>query len=386
MTQLDWIIVAFAAVFALLGYRQGLIVGALSLIGFVAGAYAGVRLAPLLLSGGRASPYAALLELFGGGGGGALLASIFERLARGLRTSLPVPGLGVVDGALGALFGALLALGVAWIIAAAALQLRSGPSLRNAVDRSVILSDLDEVLPSTGGVLSALARLDPLPAINGPGPAVPAPDGRLTGTPAIQRDLPSVVRVVGSACGVGIEGSGWVAAPDVVVTNAHVVAGEQDTTVQAPGRTFGLPAQVIEFDPHDDIAVLRVPGLALAPIALARSSPSGREGEIAGFPEGGPLAVDAALIGPTQVVQTNDAYGHGPVERSVTPVRGLIRSGNSGGPVLDAEGDVLTMVFAKALGSGPPSGYGVADGSILAALDRALEGRGNPGSGACAGG
>jgi S1-C subfamily serine protease len=195
-----------------------------------------------------------------------------------------------------------------------------------------------------------------------------------------------VVRVVGSACGVGIEGSGWVAAPDVVVTNAHVVAGEQDTTVQAPGRTFGLPAQVIEFDPHDDIAVLRVPGLALAPIALARSSPSGREGEIAGFPEGGPLAVDAARIGPTQVVQTNDAYGHGPVERSVTPVRGLIRSGNSGGPVLDAEGDVLTMVFAKALGSGPPSGYGVADGSILAALDRALEGRGNPGSGACAGG
>ena len=143
---------------------------------------------------------------------------------------------------------------------------------------------------------------------------------------------------------------------------------------------------MIEFDPHDDIAVLRVPGLALAPIALARSSPSGREGEIAGFPEGGPLAVDAARIGPTQVVQTNDAYGHGPVERSVTPVRGLIRSGNSGGPVLDAEGDVLTMVFAKALGSGPPSGYGVADGSILAALDRALEGRGNPGSGACAGG
>jgi len=384
MTQIDWTIVAFAGVFALLGYRQGLIVGALSLVGFIVGAYLGIRLAPTLLARGTASGYAPVLELAGGIIGGAVLATALERIARRIRGSLLIPGIGLADGLLGALFGAVLALGVAWIIAAAVVALRSGPSLREAVQRSVILRNLDEVLPSSGGVLSALARLDPLPTINGPGPSVAPPSGALAGSPALQRDLPSIVRVVGTACGVGIEGSGWVAAPETVVTNAHVVAGEQDTSVQIAGHPEGLAAQVIEFDPHDDVAVLHVGGLQAPALALARSAPGGREGEIVGYPEGGPLAVDAARIGQTQTVQTNDAYGNGPVERAVTPIRGLIRSGNSGGPVIDSEGDVLTMVFARALGSGPASGYGVADGAVLSALDRGLQGRGRQSSGLCA--
>jgi S1-C subfamily serine protease len=386
MSALDWVIVAFTAVFALLGYRQGLIVGALSLIGFVFGAYLGIRFAPLILSGGTQSTYAPLLEMIGGVAGGALVATALERVARGLRRSLVLPGLGLADGVLGGVFGALLALGVAWVVASAAVHLPTSRSIRATVEQSLILHHLDEVLPSSGGVLSVLARLDPLPSISGPEASVPPPSGRIAGSAAIQRDLQSVVRIVGTACGVGIEGSGWVAAPQTVVTNAHVVAGEQDPTVQVPGDTFGLQANVVEFDPHDDIAVLHVPDLELAPIAIAQTSPSGTEGEVAGYPEGGPLAVDAARIGTTQEVQTDNAYGEGPVERSVTPVRGLIRSGNSGGPVLDGEGQVLTMVFAKALGGGAPSGYGVADGSIRAALTRALEGHGISGSGRCVNG
>ena len=125
----------------------------------------------------------------------------------------------------------------------------------------------------------------------------------------------SVVRVLGTACGLAIEGSGWVAAPDEVVTNAHVVAGEQDTTVEIEGHSPSLPAQAIAFDPTDDVAVLRVPELGLPVLSLAGDPPSGRAGAILGYPENGPFAARAGRIGATQRVLTQDAYGNGPVSR-----------------------------------------------------------------------
>jgi len=152
------------------------------------------------------------------------------------------------------------------------------------------------------------------------------------------------------------------------VTNAHVVAGEQDTTVQVGGRSPSLPARVIAFDPHDDVAVLIVPGLALRPLRLALDPPSGSGGAILGFPQNGPFDARPGRIGRTQTVLTDDAYGNGPVSRLLTPLRGLVRPGNSGGPLVDAGGRVLTTVFAGTVGGQPRGGYGVANATVASLL------------------
>ncbi len=232
MTQLDWLIVAFAAILALFGFRQGFIVGVLSFGGFILGAFLGTRVAALLLPQGSASPYAPAFGLFGALLGGAILAGGLESVGLRLRRVLIVPGMGLLDGLLGAILGAAMALGIVWIVAAVAGQ-ASGPSeLRADIQRSAILRRLNQVLPPSGPILNALARLDPLPSITGPSPDVAAPEPAIAHAPGVRAASRSVVRVDGTACGLAIEGSGWVAATDLVVTNAHVVAGEQDTTVE----------------------------------------------------------------------------------------------------------------------------------------------------------
>ncbi|HEY4897231.1 MAG TPA: CvpA family protein, partial [Solirubrobacteraceae bacterium] len=235
MTQLDWIIVAFAGILAVFGFRKGFLVGVLSFAGFALGAFLGTRLGPLLLPRGSSSPYAPAFGLVGALFAGAILASGLEGVGFRLRRTLIVPGLGMLDGLLGAALGAVLALAIVWIAAAVAGQAPGEEQLRADIQHSVILGRLNAVLPPTGPVLNALSRLDPLPSITGPSPNVSAPESRLARTPAIRTASRSVVRVDGSACGLAIEGSGWVAAPGLVVTNAHVVAGEQDTTVEVGG-------------------------------------------------------------------------------------------------------------------------------------------------------
>ncbi len=384
MTQLDWLILAFAAILAAFGFRQGLIIGLLSFAGFALGAFLGTRLAPLLLPRGSSSPYAPAFGLLGALIAGAVFASGFEGVGLRLRRALVLPGLGALDGVLGALFGAALALGIVWIIAAVAAQAPGQGSLRRDIAESAILRKLNEVLPPSGAILNALARLDPLPSIAGPTPDVAAPAPGIARAAGVRAASRSVVRVIGTACGLAIEGSGWVAAPDTIVTNAHVVAGEQDTTVEVGGAPPGLPAHAIAFDPTDDIAVLRVPELGLSALSLAESPAEGTAGAIVGYPENGPLEEVAGRIGRTQTVLTQDAYGHGPVSRLLTPLRGVVRPGNSGGPLVDVSGSVLTTVFAGTVGSGPRGGYGVANATVAAVLHRALV-RGAPvGTGACA--
>jgi S1-C subfamily serine protease len=177
--------------------------------------------------------------------------------------------------------------------------------------------------------------------------------------------------VVGTACGLGIEGSGWVVAPDEVVTNAHVVAGESDTTVELDGQGAGLPATAILFDPRNDLAILHVPGLDEPALALAHNTAPGSAGVILGYPLDGSFDAQSARIGATQDVSTQDAYGRGPVTRLLTPVRGLIRPGNSGGPVVDDAGTVLTTIFAATTSAGPRGGYGVANETVRADLAKA---------------
>jgi hypothetical protein len=270
VTQLDWIIVVFAALLALFGYRQGFIVGVLSFGGFAIGAFLGTRLGPLLLPRGSSSPYAPAFGLIGALLAGAILASGFEGLAFRLKRTLIIPGIGLLDGVLGAILGAALALGIVWILAAVAGQAPGQGRLRADIQRSAILRRLNQVLPPSGPVLNALSRLDPLPSITGPSPNVAPPPPRVARTPAVRSASRSVVRVDGTACGLAIEGSGWVAAPDLVVTNAHVIAGEQDTSVQVGGHPPDLGARAVAFDPTHDVAVLEVSGSS----AIRKTGPS----------------------------------------------------------------------------------------------------------------
>jgi S1-C subfamily serine protease len=380
VTQLDWIIVAFAVVLALLGFRQGFIVGVLSFAGFATGAFIGTRVGPLLLPRGSSSPYAPAFGLFGALLAGAILASGLEGLGFRLKRTLIIPGIGLLDGVLGALLGAALALGIVWIAAAVAGQAPGGGQLRADIQRSAILRKLNQVLPPSGPVLNALSRLDPLPSITGPSPDVAAPQPQVARTPAVRSASRSVVRVDGTACGLAIEGSGWVAASDLVVTNAHVVAGEQDTNVQVGGHPPDLPAHAIAFDPTHDVAVLEVAGLGLPPLSLVSEPASGTSGAILGYPEDGPFDVEPGRIGRTQTVLTDNAYGQGPVARLLTPLRGLVRPGNSGGTVVDGSGRVLTTVFAATVGGGPHGGYGVANSTVASVL-RGAEARARAGVG-----
>ena len=372
MTGIDWLIVAFAAILAAFGFRRGFIVGVLSLGGFAIGAFIGTRLGPLLLPQGSSSPYAPAFGLFGAVLAGAILASGLEGVGLRLRRAIVLPGVSMLDGLLGAALGAALGLGIAWIVAAVAAQAPGHDQLRADIQRSAILRELNVLLPPSGAILNALSRLDPLPSIAGPSPGVGAPVPRIARTPAVRAATRSVVRILGTACGLAIEGSGWVAAPGVVVTNAHVIAGEQDTSVQDGGGSPSLAARALAFDPIDDVAVLGVPGLNAPSLGLVQSPSLGTAGAILGYPENGPLRVTPGRIGRTQTVLTDDVYGRGPVSRVLTPLRGVVRPGNSGGPLVDSGGHVLTTVFAGTVNSGPRGGYGVANATVSSALAQAI--------------
>ena len=361
----------FVVVMAMWGFLQGLIVGALSLAGFIGGAVIGARLAPLLLSDGSKSPYAPLFALLGAILLGGILAMGLESLGFRLRGLLVGP-LGIIDSAGGAILLACVGLGVAWLFGAVALNTPGARELRRDIQRSKILSSLNEHFPPSGGFLNTLARFDPFPSVTGQVPRLRRPNSRLARDPEVRAATRSTVRVTGSACGLGIEGSGWVAAPGLVVTNAHVIAGEDDTTVQPEGNGPRYDAQAVWFDPRNDVAILRSDGIKdLRPLRQDVNAPSGTSGAVIGYPQNGPLDVQPARIGPTITALSQDAYGRGPLRRKITTMRGLVRSGNSGGPLVDGDGRVLTTIFASSLSGGERAGYGVPDSVVTGALARA---------------
>lgn len=388
MTAIDWVIVVFCLLLAFYGYMQGFIVGVLSLIGFGIGAFIGTRIGPLVLPGGSHSQYAPLFGLLGALLAGGILASGLEGVGIRVRRRLWLPGLRTVDGVLGAVFTACVGLGIVWILGAAAVESPGTTALRADVEHSKILRELDQLLPPSGPILNALARFDPLPSVTGPAADVPPPTPGIATSPGARAASRSVVRVVGTACGLGIEGSGWVAAPGLIVTNAHVVAGEQDTTVQVHGNPPNIPAQVVDFDPRDDIAILRVSGVGEPPLALAAQPASGTPVAILGYPLDGPFDIQPGRLGATQVASTENAYGQGPVLRKIVSLRGYVRPGNSGGPLIDAGGQVMGTVFAAIAGSnGATGGDGLAvpNDLVRAQLAAARSRSGAVSSGPCAG-
>ena len=366
MTKVDLIALGFVALTAFIGWKKGLLASALSVAGIVLGGWLGSRVAPELLEGGTHSPYTPLAALAGAAVGAILLETLGTLAGTHLRSKLRRPRLSTFDAVGGLALGSVAGLAIVWVIGAVALLLPGQADLRHGAQRSALLQQLNQVI-SPSKVLNALARIDPFPVISGPAGPVAPPDPRLAGMPGVRRAAPSVVRVLGTACGVGVEGSGWTARPNLVVTAAHVVAGQEDTVVELQSGAR-LPAEAVAFDRRNDIAVLRVDGLGLRPLPLARAR-NGAPVAVLGFPENGPFTATPARIGRTSFVLADDAYGRGPVTRAITSIGGQVRHGDSGAPAVDARGAVESTVFAARVTSS--GGFGVPDSVVRAALDSA---------------
>ncbi|HET7808796.1 MAG TPA: MarP family serine protease [Gaiellaceae bacterium] len=366
MTAVDWVALGLVLLAALGGAVQGLVWSGLSLAGLLAGAFVGGRLAPVLLTGGSGSRYAPVVALVAA----VALAVAFEvvgsTIGGVIRSRERARSVRTLDSAGGVFAGALIGLAIVWVLGVMALQLPGQANLRQAVQRSYVLQRLNDIVPPRS-LLNALARIDPFPTFAGPPVPAEPPDPAVLRTPGVREAAPSVVRVLGTACGLGVEGSGWVAAPGVVVTAAHVVAGEDDTSVTTVTGA-SLSATAVVFDPHDDVAVLRVPGLDAMPLRLVDPK-AGAPVAIVGYPLNGPLNATASRIGTTATVLAQDAYGRGPTRRLVTSLAGRVEHGNSGGPAVDATGAVQSTVFAaRAAGDG---GYGVPASIVRRDLARA---------------
>jgi uncharacterized membrane protein required for colicin V production len=367
MTRADWIAVAIAALSALAGLKRGLVATALSLGGLAAGAYLGSRIAPHVLQRGSDSPYTPLAALVGAVAGAVLLQGVASMAGSFARGSLwVIPPLRMLDSVGGLLAGAAIGLALVWVVAAVLLQLPGQPKIRDEVLGSKIVQQLNRIAPPRT-VLRAFARIDPFPSVTGPAPPSLPPDARVLQSAAVRRAKASVVRITAVACGLGIEGTGWVAGAHTVVTAAHVVAGAHD--IRARGHT-AIPFVV---DRAEDVAVLHVPTLTAPSLQLA-SPHSGASVAILGFPENGPFDARPGRIG-----TTSDVLVHGAL-REVTALSGLIRHGNSGGPAVDSSGAVEATVFAARIGT--EAGYGVPAAPVRAALEHA---NGPVSTGSCGG-
>jgi S1-C subfamily serine protease len=376
VTKVDLIALGFVALTAFIGWKKGLVASALSVAGIVLGGWLGSRVAPALLQGGTSSPYTPLAALAGAAVGAILLETLGTLAGTSLRSRIRKPRLSSFDAFGGLALGGLAGLAMVWVLGAVALLLPGQADLRHGAQKSALLRRLNEVVPPER-VLNALARIDPFPAITGPAGPVTPPDPQLARAPGVRAAAPSVVRVLGTACGVGVEGTGWTARAGLVVTAAHVIAGQDDTVVELQSGDR-LPAQAVAFDPRNDIAVLRIDGLGLRPLPLTPAR-LGTPVAVLGFPENGPFTATPARIGRTSVVLAEDAYGRGPVTRAITSLGGRVRHGDSGAPAVDAHGSVESTVFAARLRT--IGGYGVPDNVVRAALNSA---RGPVSTGDCA--
>ncbi len=371
MLIVDLIVGGLIALMVGWGFSRGLTVTTLAMAGFAAGAVLGSRLAPLLLNGGLHSTYAPEVALPGALLLGALAAAVVERF--GLRLRHRLDRLGPANPVGGALLGACLGLVAAWMLGTVVMQVSS---LGDQVRRSAILSRLDALLPPPGPApVSEVASSDPFPTLEGPGPPVAALDPQVTREPGVRAATRSVVKISVLYCNHGKGGTGWIAADGIVATNAHVVAAEDVTSVRFRDRGPPYPATPIWFDPKNDIALLRVPGVKGVPaLSLAGDPRAGSSAAMIGFP-GGNWAVRPTRLGVTSRYIEGFLGGH-PLPREfsnklfgrpITPFSGRAEPGNSGSPLVDGRGRVLTTAF----GGGHYNGLGVPNAFVRSALRRA---------------
>ncbi|MGF1472692.1 MAG: MarP family serine protease [Rubrobacteraceae bacterium] len=378
MSLLDWLIVALIVLLAIRGFSSGFVAGAFSLAGLGVGAYLGSRLAAYLVRAETdLAGYGPLILLLSAVlfavVGRALAGTVGGRIGASIRR---VPGLGALDGLGGAALGAAVGIFFVWVLGAFALQSPLPVQLQGTVERSEVLGEVNERLPS-GLLLDTISRFDPMPQIEGPRPDVAEPElPNGNSEQVIEEAARSVVQIVATggsgsgASGYGSSGSGWVAAPEIVVTNAHVVAGSDRVSVRQGGSWRGYEAEVVAVDQTNDVAVLEVNGLDLPALPTAEAEP-GESVAILGYPYGGPLEAEPGRIGGTAQTLTSDAYGNGPISRYITSIRGEANPGNSGGPAVNQEGEVVGTVFASAGYRG--AAYAIPPSVVAAQLELAQD-------------
>jgi S1-C subfamily serine protease len=371
---LDIIIVLAAIAYGIGGFRNGAIVGIFSMIGFFGGAIVGAQLAGPIgsaVSNGRAQiPVAIVCVLFVSMAGQLLGVWVAGHVRARFVTDRAKP----VDAGVGSLLGVVSVLLVAWMVAVP-LASSPYPALSSAANHSRIVRGVNGVMPKDIRSLYSSLRtfldqsgfppvLGDLPSASTP--AVAAPDKTLSPALAAQvaKVHASVLKIYGEApsCSRGIEGSGFVFAPHRMVTNAHVVAGTSQVAVQVNGRL--VPAKVVVFDPRRDVAVLDVPSLEATALPFdSTPATKGQPAVVLGYPEDGPYTAKSARVRSMTTIEGNDIYGTHQVTRQIYSIRAIVRSGNSGGPLLSDSGGVLGIVFATALDSSD-TGFVLTDAEI----------------------
>lgn len=370
MNPIDLVIVVIVVAYAVLGYLRGFVAGAFAMAGLLIGGVVGMVVAPLLLSnladGTNRSLLAVVIVLVLASAGQAIGSYVGGRLRERV-TRTPARS---VDAVGGVALSALASLVVCWALGYAVSGSQI-PGASTAVRGSKVLATVDATVPQ--GVRSALHSFDTVvdatlfPRYLEPfapetiEPAA-APDPAVLQRPEVQSARRSVARVTGQAvCDRGLEGSGFVYASERVMTNAHVVAGVAQPSVTVRGDTYD--ATVVYYDPSMDVAVLRVPGLTARALAFEPDAAQGQSAAVLGFPENGPFDARAARIRSEQRLRSPDIYGTTQVVREVHALRALVRSGNSGGPVISEQGRVIGVVFAASL-SDSSTGYALTAGQV----------------------
>jgi S1-C subfamily serine protease len=366
MSLVDLVLIALALLFALSGFRQGLLVSATSIVGFLGGAVLGAQLAGPVADRVDGSSvtrvFAALVVVLAGALLGQILAGAIGRAVRSRVTWEPAK---VVDSVAGAVVSAAAVLLVAWMVASP-LASSPFPPVSSQVRQSALVQAVDRAVPDGvravyNNLREAIDRrglpdvLDPLTPTQVRD--VPAPDPNLQNSPIVAAVDDSVVKVSGIApsCSRQIDGSGFVYAPERVMTNAHVLAGVSDPVVHAGGEEYD--ATPVFVDQEVDVAVLAVPGLPEQALPFAQEpAGTGADAIIMGFPGGGPFYVGAARVRDRGEISGPDFRNTHTVLRDVYALNGIVRAGNSGGPLFATDGSVLGVVFASAIDD-PNTGY-----------------------------
>jgi S1-C subfamily serine protease len=368
----DVVLVLLMIVFAVNGYRQGFFVGLLSFLGFFAGAAIGLQVGPWLagfVEADVARVFVSLLTIFALAIGGQALAAW---LGAKIRASIHNQAGQTLDDLGGAVVSMIAVVLVAWLVAAP-LGSSSIPGLARSVRHSAILHGINAVMPDQAKALSEALRrtvdTNGFPNVFGDlSPTdvrpVPPPDPALAGSTVVSRAQRSVLKVLGAApsCSRRIEGSGFVYAPEHVLTNAHVVAGTRSVSVDQNGDRHS--GRVVEYDPERDVAVIYVPGLSAPPLSFAGTqAKTDTDAIVLGYPLDGPYDAQPARIRDAGPIRGPDIYNSGTVVRDIYTIRGLVRSGNSGGPLVSSDGAVLGVIFAAAADD-PDTGFALTEAEV----------------------
>jgi S1-C subfamily serine protease len=372
----DLVLIVLALVFALSGFRQGVIVSATSFVGFFGGAVVGAQLSgPVseeLATSSITRVFVALVVVLAGALLGQLLAGMVGRAVRKRVTWEPAK---MVDAAAGAVVSAAAVLLVAWMVATP-LASSPLPGVAGQVRQSALVQAVDHTVPPQvrslyDSLRQAIDRnglpdvLDPLTPTDAR--QVPAPDQALLASPVVASVQGSVVQIRGIAasCAKQIDGSGFVYAAQRVMTNAHVLAGVTTPQVTAEGRVYD--AVPVYVDEETDIAVLAVPGLPQVPLSFSAAPvDTGADAIVMGYPGGGPFYVGPARVRDRGEISGPDFRSTGTVQRDVYALFGQVRAGNSGGPLIAPDGTVLGVVFASAIDD-PDTGYALTAAEVATA-------------------